>query len=159
MRAAYDDSPSTACQKKTSGQFVETPQRPKTTIAEIHLQLNSSALLHEPPRSGGGFKGRDNRRTGGRRRDAGGADGHERSTWTVELKQRRETHRDTECAREETIDDDITKPATPVSLPDDPAKRRLLKKTHVQSSDVLMAVEINDTDLLHTVKGERRCRG
>ena len=43
------------------------------------------------------------------------------------------------------------RPATPVSLPDDPVKRRLLKKTDLQSSDVLMTVEINDTDLLHTV--------
>ena len=31
------------------------------------------------------------------------------------------------------------------------AIRRLLKKTDMQSSDVLMAVEINDADLLHTV--------
>ena len=29
--------------------------------------------------------------------------------------------------------------------------RRLLKKTDLQSSDVFMTVEINDTDLLHTV--------
>ena len=43
------------------------------------------------------------------------------------------------------------RPATPVSPTDDPVKRRLLKKTDLQSSDVLMAVEINDTDLLHTV--------
>ena len=44
-----------------------------------------------------------------------------------------------------------TRPATPVSLPDDPVKRRLLKKTDLQSSDVLTAVEINDTDLLRMV--------
>ena len=43
------------------------------------------------------------------------------------------------------------RPATPVSLPDDPVKRRRLKTTDLQSSDVLMAVEINDTDVLHTV--------
>ena len=43
------------------------------------------------------------------------------------------------------------RPATAVSLPDDPVKRRLLKKTDLQSSDELMAVDINDTDLLHTV--------
>ena len=43
------------------------------------------------------------------------------------------------------------RPATPVSLHDDPVKRRLLKKTDLQSSDVLMAVEINETDLLHMV--------
>ena len=43
------------------------------------------------------------------------------------------------------------RPATPVSLHDDPVKRRLLKKTDLQSSDVLMVVEINETDLLHMV--------
>ena len=43
------------------------------------------------------------------------------------------------------------RPATPVSPPDDPAKQRLLKKTDLESDDVLMPVEIEDTDLLHTV--------
>ena len=42
-------------------------------------------------------------------------------------------------------------PATPVSLPDDPVKRRLLKKTDLKSDDVLMPVETEDTDLLYTV--------
>ena len=41
--------------------------------------------------------------------------------------------------------------AKPDSPPDDPVKRRLLKKTDLQSSDVLMAVEMNDKNLLHTV--------
>ena len=45
----------------------------------------------------------------------------------------------------------LKRPATPVSPPDDPVKRRLLKKTDLQSSGVLMAVEIKDTDLLHTM--------
>ena len=40
---------------------------------------------------------------------------------------------------------------SPVSPPDDPVKRRLLKKTDLQSSDVPMAVEIKDTNLPHTV--------
>ena len=31
-------------------------------------------------------------------------------------------------------------------------KRRLLKKTDLKSDDVLVPVEIEDTDLLHTVK-------
>ena len=43
------------------------------------------------------------------------------------------------------------RPATPVSPPDDPVKRKLLKKTDLKSDDVLMPVEIKDTDLLHTV--------
>ena len=43
------------------------------------------------------------------------------------------------------------RPATPVSPPDDPVKRRLLKKTDLKSDDVLMPVKIEDTDLLHTV--------
>ena len=41
--------------------------------------------------------------------------------------------------------------ATPVSAPDDPMKRRLLKKANLKSDDVLMPVESKDTDLLHTV--------
>ena len=76
---------------------VETPQRPKTTTAEIPPVAENPSLFlvnHQ------------------KRRDAGGASGHEKSTWTVELKQSRETHRDTrECACEETIDDEITKAA------------------------------------------------
>ena len=43
------------------------------------------------------------------------------------------------------------RPATPISPPDDPVKRKLLKKTDLKSDDVLMPVEIKDTDLLHTV--------
>ena len=43
------------------------------------------------------------------------------------------------------------RPATPVSPPDDPVKRRLLKKTDLKSDDNLMPVEIKDKDLLHTV--------
>ena len=42
-------------------------------------------------------------------------------------------------------------PATPFSPPDYPVKRRLLKKTDLKSDDVLMPVEIKDTDLLFTV--------
>ena len=41
--------------------------------------------------------------------------------------------------------------ATPVSPPDDLVKRRLLKKTDLKSDDVLVPVEIEDTDLLNTV--------
>ena len=44
-----------------------------------------------------------------------------------------------------------TRPATPVSPPDDSVKQRLLKKTDLKSDDVLLAQEIKDTDLLHTV--------
>ena len=43
------------------------------------------------------------------------------------------------------------RPATPVSPPEDPVKQRLLKKTDLESDDVLMPVEIEDTDRLHTV--------
>ena len=47
--------------------IVETLQRPQTTIADIHLFFVS----HQK---------RNNKRTGRRQRDAGGASGHERST-------------------------------------------------------------------------------
>ena len=44
------------------------------------------------------------------------------------------------------------RPTTPVVPPaDDPLQRRLLKKTSLRSDDALMPVEIEDTDLLHTV--------
>ena len=43
------------------------------------------------------------------------------------------------------------RPATLVSHLDDHVKRRLLKKTDLKSDNVLMPVEIEDTDLLHTV--------
>ena len=43
------------------------------------------------------------------------------------------------------------RPATPISIPDDPVKRRLLKKTDLWSSGAPKAEEIKDTDLLHTV--------
>ena len=43
------------------------------------------------------------------------------------------------------------RPSTLVSAPDDPVKRRLLKKTDLKSDDVLTPVEIEDTDLLPTV--------
>ena len=64
---------------------------------------------------------------------------------------RTETQR--KCGSEEKADDEITqKTATPVELPaDDPVKRRLFKKTDLKSDDVLMPVEIEDTDLLCTV--------
>ena len=43
------------------------------------------------------------------------------------------------------------RPATLVSPLDDPVKRILLKKTDLKSDDVLMPVEIKDTDLFHAV--------
>ena len=42
-------------------------------------------------------------------------------------------------------------PSTLVSPPEDPVKRRLLKKIDLKSDDVLMPMEIEDTDLLPTV--------
>ena len=79
-----------------------------------------------------------------------GDSGQERSTWNVELRQRRGTHGDArQCTRESTIDDDKNKAVGHTCFTLD--ERRLLKKTDLLSSDVLMAVEIKDTDLLHTV--------
>ena len=43
------------------------------------------------------------------------------------------------------------RPATLVTPSDDPAKRRLLRKTDTKNDDVLMPMEIGDSDLLHTV--------
>ena len=50
------------------------------------------------------------------------------------------------------------RPATHVSPPDDPVKRRLLKKTDLKSDDVLMPVEIEDTDLLCCKNGEHTAK-
>ena len=43
------------------------------------------------------------------------------------------------------------RPATPMTPPDDPVKRRLVKKTDTKGDDAFMPVEIEDSDLLHTV--------
>ena len=120
---------------------VETPQRLKTTIAEIPPAAEPLALPHEPPEAAGDAKEEP---TGEQEEDdemQGGPVGTREAPGTSSSGRGEK--------RTETIDDEITekRPATS----DDPVKRRLLKKTDLQSSDVLMAVEINDTDLLHTV--------
>ena len=107
MRAAYDDSPSTAGQKKPSEQLSRHRRGRRRRLRASRLQLNPSVfLLDEDAKE---------EPTGEQEEDdevQGGASGHERSTWKVEHKQRPEAHTDTrECAREETIDDEITEAA------------------------------------------------
>ena len=50
-----------------------------------------------------------------------------------------------------SVKNEPKRPSTLVSAPDDPVKRRLLKKKDLKSDDVLTPVEIEDTDLLPTV--------
>ena len=71
-------------------------------------------------------------------------------TSCFELKPRREAHRNTrECVCEETADDEVAKRSvTTVPRPEDPVKRRLMKKTDLRKDDLVMNV---DADLLNTV--------
>ena len=91
---------------------VETPQRPKTTIAGIPPAAEPVGIPHEPPEADEDTKEEP---TGEQEEDdevQGEPVDTKRSTWKVEHKQKRETHSDTrECAREETIDDEITEAA------------------------------------------------
>ena len=87
---------------------VETPQRPKTPTADIQFAAEPLALLHAPE---------DDKEepTAEHEEDEemqGGASGHKRDTRSVELRQRREAHRNTrKYVREETSDDEITEAA------------------------------------------------
>ena len=83
---------------------VETPQKSKTTTADIPP---AAEPLAPPP--GAPEVPEDDSRTRGRRRNAGEAVGHKRDTRSVELKQRREGHRNTrECVCEETVVVEVT---------------------------------------------------
>ena len=152
LRAAYDDSLSTAGQKKNLRAVVETPQRPNTTIADIPPAAEPLAVRHEPPEAPEDAKEeqQENRRSTTRCRGR---------QWTRKehLERRAQAKAEKRTERQENVPvkkrlmmKSPKRPATRVSPPDDPVMRRLLKKTHLQSRDVLMAVEIKDTDLLHT---------
>ena len=133
---------------------VETPQKPKTTIAEIPLAAEPLTLPREPQETLEDEK-RENKRTGGRRRNVRWSPVDMEETQEAPSSSRGDKRTETQrkCGSEEKADDEITqKTDTPVVLPaDDPVKRRLLKKTDLKSDDVLMPVEIEDTDLLCTV--------
>ena len=153
---------------------VEAPQRPKTTIADIPLAVEPLALPHEPPEAAEdakeeptGEQEEDNEMQGEPvdTKEATGTSSSGRG------EQRTETQENVPV-KKRLMMKSPRRPVTPVSPPDDPVKRRLLKKTDQESSDVFMAVEIKDTDLLHTVNtllneetgeeekpGVKRCRG
>ena len=86
---------------------VETPQRPKTTIADIPPAAEPLTLPHEPPEAAEGAKGKQEEDDEMQEKpvDTKEAPGTS-SSGTGE--KRTETR---ECAREETIDDEITKAA------------------------------------------------
>ena len=106
-RATNDDSPSTAGQKKTFEQLSKHHRGRRRRLRTFRLRLNLSLFLthhKKRPRM---------RRKNLRRRRAGGANGHKRNTRSVELKQKRDAHRDTrECVRTKKSDDEITEAAT-----------------------------------------------
>ena len=144
MRAAYDDSPSRAGQKKTSEQLSRHRRGGRR---------QPLALPHEPPEAAEdekkeptGEQEKDDEMQGEplNMREAPGPSSSSRG-------EKRTETQETVPVKKRLMMKSPKRPATPASLRDDPVKRRLLKKPDLQSSDVLMAVEINDTDLLHTV--------
>ena len=88
---------------------VETPQRPKTTTADIPPAAEPLALPHAPQEAPEDEKEEPTAEHEEDEEMQGGAGGHRRITRSVELRQRREAHRGTrECVREKTSDDEIT---------------------------------------------------
>ena len=92
---------------------VETPQGPKTTIADIPPAAELLALPHAPEEAPEDEKEEP---TAEHEEDEGMQEepvDTKRNTRSVELRQRREAHRDTrERAREERSDDEITEVAS-----------------------------------------------
>ena len=148
-REAYDDSPSTGGQKKPRA-VVETPQKPKSTTADIPPAAEPLALLMHHKKYP---KMRRRNPQQNQRKTKKCTESH----WT---QQRHQEYRPQAAAEKRTETQEtmsvktrmMTKSPTPVSPPDDFAKRRLLKKTDLKSEHVRTPVEIEDTDLLHTVK-------
>ena len=132
---------------------VETPQRSKTTSADIPPAAEPLALPRGPPEAAEDAKEEP---TGEQEDD------DEMQEEPVDAKEapgtssagrgdKRTETQENVPVKKRLMMKSPKRLATPVSPPDDPVKRRLLKKTDLQSSYVLMAVEIKDTDLLHTV--------
>ena len=89
------------------------------------------------------------RMTGGRRRNTGRASGHKRNRVLSSGRSEKRTEtQENVSVKKRVMMKSPKRPATHVSPPHDPVKRRLLKKTDLKSDDVLMPVEIEDTDLL-----------
>ena len=132
---------------------VETPQRSKTTSADIPPAAEPLALPRGPPEAAEDAKEEP---TGEQEDD------DEMQEEPVDAKEapgtssagrgdKRTEPQENVPVKKRLMMKSPKRLATPVSPPGDPVKRRLLKKTDLQSSYVLMAVEIKDTDLLHTV--------
>ena len=146
---AYDDSPSTAGQKKTSVQLSKHHRSRSRRQWTFLLQLN---LPHAPPKVPEDEKQEptaepeEDEEMQGEPLDTkekpgvSSSSGDEKRTETQEM-----------SVKKRVMMKSPKRPATPVSPPDGPAKRRPLKKTDLKSDDVLMPVVIEDTDLLHTV--------
>ena len=87
--------------------------------------------------------------TGGRRRNTGRASGHKRNRVLSSGRSEKRTEtQENVSVKKRVMMKSPKRPATHVSPPDEPLKRILLKKTDLKSDDVLMPVEIEDTDLL-----------
>ena len=90
------------------GVVVETPQKPKPTILDIPPAADPLAPPPAVPQVHEDEKEEPTEKASGRRSDARGATRHNDDAWRLELKQRRETHRNTiNQFREETADDEV----------------------------------------------------
>ena len=132
---------------------VETPQRPKTTIADIPPAAEHLALPHEPQEAP---EDKKKEPTAEQEEDdeVQGEEVDTKETSGTSSSGRGEKRTETQenvSVKKRLVMKSPKRRATPVSPPDDPVKRRLLKKTDLQSNDVLMEVDIKDMDLLHTV--------
>ena len=80
--------------------------------------------------------------------------GTQRTTPGVSSSSRGEKHTEPQqnvFAKKRVMMKSPTRPTTPITPSDDPVKQRLMKKTETKVVDVLMPVEIADSDLVHKV--------
>ena len=132
---------------------VETPQRPKTTIADIPPAAEALTLPHASQEEAEDEKEKPSAEHE-EDEEMQGEPGDTKETPRKSSSSRSEKRTETQenvSVKKRVMMKSPKRPATPVSPLDDPVKRRLLKKTDLKSDDVLMPVEIEDTDVLHTV--------
>ena len=135
------------------GAVVETPQRPKTTIVDIPPAAEPLALPHEPPEAAEDEK-KEPAAEQEEDEEIQGEPVDIKETPGVSSSGRGEKRTETQenvSVKKRVMMKSPKRPATPVSPPDEPVYRRLLKKKDLMSDDVLLPVEIKDTGLLHTV--------
>ena len=164
MLEVYDDSPSTAGPEENLRSVVETSQKPRSTatddsaglrvlppVPEVHEHDNENEEMNED-------ENKDEKPP-----DKPEDDDHDmqeemllepdtRTTTTgTSSSSRGEKRTETQenvFVKERLTMKSPTRPVTPVPPPEDPVKRRLMKKTDLRKDDLVMNV---DADLLNTV--------